>query len=859
MLQLDVPALGKLVLALALVASAYTFALSLASVRGGLGLLHGARKGLYATSALVAMGVCVLAYAFLTHDFRIIYVERYSDRSMPWYYLLTSLWGGQDGSLLWWTLLLCGYSTAFAVWVQGRHVQLQPAIIAVLSSIVAFFLLLQLFSANPFATYVGDPPLDGSGLNPLLQNYWMMIHPPSLYMGFVGFSVPFAVVMAALITGRLGPEWIHLARPWVMIAWTFLSLGLLLGCIWSYEELGWGGYWAWDPVENASFMPWLVGTAYLHSAIIQERYSMMKVWNVFLMCLTFFMTIFGTFLTRSGLIASVHSFARSDIGNYFLGYLGVLIVVSGALIVHRLPELKGRRDIVSLKSREFAFLLNNWILLAIMVIVLFLTISPLVSEWLRGEEVTWGAAAYNQIIAPFGVVLLLLAGLGPLIAWRKMTGRGLLRAVAVPGVVGLVAVVVHVAFGASLERPPVVDVPRIFDTRAGDVFAWFLGIAPLLTTFCVFFVFASVAQEFHRGAASRARSKDEGYVTALARVSFRARRRYGGYLVHVGVAFMYLGFAGAAWDQEFEAALRPGDVMKVSATQSLRYVGPRMELDPEKRMVFADLEVLDRDRRLTVVSPAKFIYRAAPESPTTEVSIRSRLKEDLYVILSALDPQTKRAIIQVKVRPLVLFIWLGGMIALLGSIFTMLPDPRQMARRALVPTTTRPLFAASLLVLLLGAPFAASAPARADSGSSSLHAGSITIDDPFERELFGRLLCQCGACERLPLDTCACGWADDKRREIRERLAVGESPDGILASYRALYGVKALSVPPDEGLDRVTWALPIALSVFAVGLVLLVGRRLKARTREALATPTPGDEDFDARLERELSRLDEEP
>src|SRR5690606_917312 len=263
----------------------------------------------------------------------------------------------------------------------------------------------------------------------------------------------------------------------VMIAWTFLSIGLLLGCVWSYEELGWGGYWAWDPVENASFMPWLIATAYLHSAIIEERYSMMKVWNVFLMILTFVMVIFGTFLTRSGLIASVHSFARSDIGNYFIVYIGLISVISFGLMIWRLPLLQGRRDIVSLKSREFAFLLNNWILLAIMAIVFFLTISPLASEWLRGEEVTWGAAAYNQIVAPFGVVLLLLAGLGPLIAWRKMTGKGLLRAVAMPTAVGLVVVLLHAIFGGALERPAVVDVSRIFDPRAGDVFAGFLRSA----------------------------------------------------------------------------------------------------------------------------------------------------------------------------------------------------------------------------------------------------------------------------------------------------------------------------------------------------------------------------------------------
>lgn len=728
MIHFDIPTFGKLILGLSLLSASYTFALSLAANRGGLGLLKGARYGIYATTALLGVGVAVLAYSFLTHDFRIIYVERYSDRSMPWIYLLASLWGGQDGSLLWWTFLLGGYATLFTFTLRDRHLSLQPIIYATLASIIIFFLLLQLFSANAFSTHLADPPLDGNGLNPLLQNYWMMIHPPTLYLGFVGWAVPFSIVIAALVKGKLSSEWIHLARPWVMIAWTFLSIGLLLGCVWSYEELGWGGYWAWDPVENASFMPWLIATAYLHSAIIEERYSMMKVWNVFLMLLTFIMVIFGTFLTRSGLIASVHSFARSDIGNYFVVYLIFITIFSFGLMIWRLPMLEGRRDIVSLKSREFAFLLNNWILLAIMAIVFFLTISPLVTEWLRGEEVTWGAAAYNQIIAPFGVVLLLLAGLGPLIAWRKMTGKSLLQAIRWPALMGLAAALIHVVIGGQFNRPAIVETTRLFDTRAGDLFAGFLSIAPVLTTFSVFLVIGSVLQEFHRGASARVSSKKESYPRALARVSFRARRRYGGYIVHIGVALMYLGFAGASWDAEYEAAVRPGETMDAGPF-TLRYLKPRVELDPEKRMVFVDMEVYRDGKLLQLVSPAKYIYRAAPDSPTTEVSIRTRLGEDLYVILSALDAESRRAIIQVKVRPLVLWIWLGGIIGILGSLFAQLPDPRRVARESLAQRKGKLSPALASLTLLFGLLFTgAAANTSAQLGASSLEAVDAVMD-----------------------------------------------------------------------------------------------------------------------------------
>ncbi len=866
MTAIDIPSLGNLVLCLVLVSAAYTFAMGVGAARGRPHLLDAARAGTYATSALVAFAVCLLAYAFQTHDFRLTYVARYSDRSMPWWYLLTSLWGGQDGSLLWWTFLLSGYTTAVTTWMRGRYVELQPFVLATLMSIFVFFVVLMLFAANPFATYAANAPVEGEGLNPLLQNYWMVIHPPSLYMGFVGFSVPFAIVVAALVSGRLTDEWVRMARPWTMLAWTFLSIGLLLGCLWSYEELGWGGYWAWDPVENASFMPWLVATAYLHSALVQERYGMLKVWNVFLLCLTFFMTIFGTFLTRSGMIASVHSFARSDIGVYFEWYLYALALAIFGLIAWRLPKLRADHRFESLLSREFAFLLNNWILLLMMVAVLGLTTAPLLSEKLFSETITIGADVYNTWLAPVGLILLFLAGAGPLIAWRKSTGKNLARAFVVPTALSVAAVLLHLGVGHRVGFPAVVEATRIYDTSVGALMAASSSVMPVFSTFACMFLFASVGQEFARGARVRMKNKGEGFLVATARLVARARRRYGGYIVHLGIALMFVGFTGAAYDTERESALHPGRTMDVGDYR-VRYDRPRMEVDPEKRMIFTDVTLLgDGDRALGRVSPAKFVYRLHPEMPTTEVAIRSGVVDDLYVIMSTVDPTTRRATFRVIIRPLVAWIWIGGVVGLLGAVIAMWPSARDLAARAEPARRKRrisggALATAVLLALALAAGLPALASAQSDS-SSTLHAGTVEIHDPEERELFGRLLCQCGDCARLPLDTCACGWAEEKRAEIRGRLAAGESPEGIQASFGALYGPAALAIPADQGFGRAIWAIPLALGIAAAAAIVLLGRRWKARGAEPAGASRPGsapDEAlYDDRLDDELRRFEDE-
>ena len=856
---IDVPLLGTLIVGLSMISAAYTLAVGVGAGRGRPHLLPAARWGALATCAFIAVATLVLAYAFQTHDFRIRYVARYSDRSMPWWYLVTSLWGGQDGSLLWWSFLLSGWTTTCVLWMRGRYLELQPWVIATLMSILLFFQLLMLFPANPFATINGGIPADGEGLNPLLQNYWMVIHPPTLYMGFVGWSVPFAFVVAALATGRLHDEWIVAARKWTLMAWLFLSVGLMLGALWSYEELGWGGYWAWDPVENASFMPWLVGTAFLHSVIVQERYGMLKMWNVFLLCLTFIMTIFGTFLTRSGLIASVHSFARSDIGYWFAWYLLLLVVGCIVLIAVRAHQLKAVHRIQSLLSREFAFLLNNWILLAMMVVVLVFTTFPLLSEWIEGQEVTVGPPVYNRWMVPFGVTLLLLAGVGPLISWRKATGKNLMRAFAIPTAVAVVFGGLHLGLGGLLGFPGYVESPELYsETATGAVLQAIYGIAPLACTFSCAFVFATILQEFWRGARVRMRTKGESFSNALVSLVARAQRRYGGYIVHLGIVLMFIGFTGAAYDFETEAALRPGETMEVQ-DYIVRYDDARTVTDPNKRAVYTDLTIMDRDGdELARVSPAKFIYRTHPEMPTTEVAIRMTPKEDVYAIMSTVDPETERATFRVIVRPLVMWIWIGTLVLIFGTFIAIFPtarsaldEQRRSGRRGKV--------AAAVVFLCLA--FGLGAPAEAQD-SSSLHAGTVVIEDPEERMLFERLLCMCGDCQRLTLANCGCGWAETARADLREDLARGATVAEIQEAYRAEYGAKAISIPEDEGLGRAMWAVPVAAAVAALGLVFFVGRkwtrRGKAEPVGKTAAEDPTRDQYDARLDEELRRLEGE-
>lgn len=672
------PEFGTGVLYAILVCAAYTFAVSIAAGRGRPRLLRASRMGAYATCALIGLGILTLAYAFITHDFRIRYVARYSDRSMSTGYLFASLWGGQDGSLLWWSFLLSLYTAACVRWMYGRYRELQPYVIATLMVVISFFGVLMLFAANPFSTAVSGASVDGEGLNPLLQNYWMIIHPPSLYTGFVGCSVPFAFAMAALITGRLDNEWIIAVRKWMLFAWLFLSIGNALGMVWAYEELGWGGYWAWDPVENAACLPWFAASAWVHSTMIQERRNMLKLWNVILICITFLLTIFGTFLTRSGLIASVHAFAQSNIGIFFVWFMGLTIAASAGLIVWRLPLLRSPARIESLASREAMFVGNNWVLLGSATFILIATTWPKISEWLWKESVTVGPPFFNRWMVPLGIVIFVLMGLAPLFGWRKTSGVSLKKAFTPPVVTMVVVVVLHLTLGKRLGFPAIVESERFYPGITGAILQGFGAVAPLIVVGLSGFNLAVIVQEFARGVNARRRSaqkagEPEGIHTALVRLIDKSRRRYGGYIVHIGVVLMFLGFTGKAWGTDVEASVTPGETITIKDYE-LTYKGPRREVDESKMMIFADLEVTRGGKPIGMMHPGKFIYNKAQSSPTTEVAMRRSFRDDLYVVVGNANPETKRATFQVHVNPFVSWIWIGVLILICGASVSLWPE-----------------------------------------------------------------------------------------------------------------------------------------------------------------------------------------
>jgi cytochrome c-type biogenesis protein CcmF len=958
------PTFGFSVLLGVMVLASYTFAVAMAAGSSGRRrTLQAARLGAYGTVALIAVAVLCLAYAFVTHDFRIRYVSHYSDRSMSMTYLLTALWGGQDGSLLWWLFLLSVYVGACVKWLGRRYLELQPYIIATLMALVLFFCVLMAFAANPFATSVAGARPDGEGLNPLLQNYWMVIHPPCLYTGFVGCSVPFAFAVAALVTGRLDHEWIVASRKWTLFAWMFLGIGNTLGMVWAYEELGWGGYWGWDPVENAAFMPFLVASAYVHSVMIQERRGLLKVWNVFLISLTFFLTIFGTFLTRSGMIKSVHSFAQSSIGAYFAGFLVLLIVSTTTLALWRWPELRDlkpqrrlrwaavasgwiivgaclpglyviwrlplsvgwrvtiiaavaggavfvalelvfrwmtrnldlrarRPQIESILSRDFTFLLNNWILCSLLFFILVATTFPLISEALTGESVTVGPLFYKAWVQPLGLVLLLLMGSGTLFGWRKTSALALKRAFRAPLAALGVAALAHLLLGRSLGFPAVVYSDPIYAGTLGRMLRAFNAYTPVAGfSLCVFNV-AVIVQEFWFLLRSRQRSASHGRTPAilwllggipgLVHTIFmlppQSRRRYGGYIVHFGIVVMFLGFTGQSWNVDREASLAPGESYGV-AEYTMTYVGSRMEVDNNKRMVFADIDVYRRGAYQGRLSPAKFIYKKQPESPTTEVAIDHGLRDDVYVIVGSINATSKIAAFQFHVNPMVTWIWIGCLVLVFGSFICMWPQVELGESR--VWTGARGL-AATAASITLGIMLAATPLARAQ-GTSSLHSGTVHIENEAERGIFEHLRCMCGGCERLPLSSCGCSTAEDARERVRAKIRAGETREQILEEYASaswpispgeqVHGADAVNIPANRGVLRAIYVVPvIAITFGGAGLARLMRRWRRDEpgergsgsgtgsgnsTHEGGAARVGGPPDaYDVRLDDELKDLD---
>ncbi|MDF1563321.1 MAG: heme lyase CcmF/NrfE family subunit [Deltaproteobacteria bacterium] len=643
--------LGYLTLMVALVVSVFSGAASVVGYRRRMPRLEQAGYvAAFATTALVTVSAFAMIYLFTAQDFSVKYVQHYSDRTMPLAYVISAFWGGQDGSLLFWAWLLSLYSAA-ALWWNRKQTRLVPYATAVLMSNVAFFMLLLLFPANPFETFIGSAPSDGQGMNPLLQNPYMAIHPPMLYLGYIGMVIPFAFGVAAMASGKLDETWLRLSRRWTLTAWFFLGFGLILGMLWAYEELGWGGYWAWDPVENAGFLPWLSCTAFLHSIMIQERRGMFKNWNMVLVIHSFAFVLLGTFLTRSGVVQSVHAFAQSSVGPYFTTFLSGSLLLSFGLMFYRRKELESPIKIESVFSREFSFLLNNWILLGMAYFVLIATIFPSISDAFMGEKITVGPPFFNKWMVPLGLILLFLTGVGPLIAWRKASGDSLKKQFTWPALGAVATGSLSVALGA---------------TEAG-------GVAAIVNFALCGLVTTTIIQEFWRGTRVRMRNTGEGAVDALVGLMSRAKRRYGGYVIHFGIVLMFFGWAGEAYKQETDVSITRGQTAPIGR-YLVRFDDLRVGSTTHRDEHTAVISVLDQSGKLLAEKhPAKWFYRKS-QQPTTEVSIKSGIIEDLYLIFAGFDESTGHVMLRLIVNPLVIWVWIGSAFLILGMVIVMWPD-----------------------------------------------------------------------------------------------------------------------------------------------------------------------------------------
>ncbi len=654
--------LGSFSLTLAFAFAAYAvLSLFTGTKIGRRDIVKSGENAVYLYFAFVTLTVVSLLSLLITSNFQNEYVASISNRAMPLYYKVAALWGGQAGSLLFWTWILSLYAAIVTFRNRRRRTDLVPTAVGVMSLTALFFLALNLFVEHPFrelavthgANAAAQPftPADGRGLNPLLQHPVMVIHPPILYLGYVGMVVPFAFAIAALATRELGNAWITLIRRWTLIAWGLLGIGIILGGKWAYMELGWGGYWAWDPVENASLMPWLTGTAFLHSVIVQEKKNMLKVWNVVLIISTYLLVIFGTFLTRSGVVSSVHSFAQSSIGMFFVTYLVLAAAACVWLVVSRLEYLKSENELDSIVSRESGFLFNNLVFLAACFAVLWGTVFPVISEAIQGEKISVGAPFFNKITIPVGLFLLLLSGVGPLLAWRKTSLRSLQKNFLWP--LAVAAVAGTVLFVAGIR-----------------------GFYPLVSLFLCVFVAVTIFAEFFRGIRARMRAHGEKLHEATLRLVGKNKRRYGGYVVHFAMVLIFVGFTGNAFNRETQGQVNVGETVSLGPyTLLCQHLGEGE--DPNYSYLWADLAVTKNGKPLRTLRAEKRYYMSS-DQPTSEVALHSTLVEDLYVVFAGIDETSGRAVIQVFLNPLVAWVWIGAIVFAFGTIITILPDASEI-------------------------------------------------------------------------------------------------------------------------------------------------------------------------------------
>jgi cytochrome c-type biogenesis protein CcmF len=820
--------LGTFVLLASFVVAAYAVAASVAGARRrSTRLVESGIGAFYLLTALMTVASGVLVHAFVTNNYAIKYVQRYSDAAQPLAYKIASYWGGLDGSIMFWVFLLAIFGSAAVYVNRERHRELIPYVVATIATTQMFFIFLMVVHNNPFSTFLTPAPADGAGLNPLLQNFYMAIHPPSLYLGFVAMTIPFAFAMAALITGHLDDSWLRAVRRWTMLGWVFLTFGLGLGMLWAYEELGWGGYWGWDPVENAGLLPWFTATAFLHSVLVQERRGMLRVWNMTLVILTFFLTIFGTFMTRSGIVQSVHAFGEDrELAWMFTIFMIFTLTFSFGWVIYRLPLLKSRNELDSWASREAAFLANNWILLFSAFFVLFATMYPTLSEAIRGERLTVGPPFFNKWMLPIGLMLLALTGIGPLLAWRKSTFGNLVHQFMWPTLSALVVGGAMVALGVPI---------------------WASGLCFALCAW----VTATIVQEFWRGAGVRKDTTGTDLFTAFVGLFGRSRRRYAGYIVHLGIVVMFFGFAGEGFKNEVDATLKPGQEAKVR-NFTVRHDALEVTQDAQKQMITGHVTVLEDGKEIAKMTPAKWFFNKREEEPTTEVAIRRTPAEDVYIVLAGFDVAAQSGVYKMTVNPLVNWVWVGLVIMVIGSIITMLPETAFAASMAKLPagaaTTT-------LLLLSLVVP------------TARLHAdGQMASEAPNRSELKakleGELMCMCGGCMR-PMNDCPmepnCHGLTEQRAKIDEMLAKGMDNDAVLAAFVKDYGGQhVLAAPIDKGFNRLAWFFPYFLGV--AGAVGIAVAAIKWTRRNGPAEEPDAAERQDAamnqRLDDELRDLD---
>ena len=630
-------------------------------------LQQSARHATFALCVALLVAVVALEVAIFRHDFSVAYVAGRTSRNLPTFYLWSALYSGQEGSLLFWAAVLSLFGVLVQILTGRRHRVYLPYVAAVTSLVATFFVSVMLFSANPFQR-LPFTPLDGNGMNPQLQNPGMVFHPPMLYLGYISITIPFAFAIGALLSKKLDAEWLVAVRKWAIVSWLFLSVGLLIGMWWAYVELGWGGYWAWDPVENAALLPWLVLTAFLHSVMVQEKRGMLKKWNLALILGAFVLSIFGTFITRSGVIASVHSFTQSNVGYFFLGFLVLITVASATLYVTRLPLLEAEARLESTVSREASFLFNNLLFIGLAFSVLWGTLFPILSEAIRGTKITVGPPFFNQVNIPLGLALLLLTGIGPLIAWRRASVPNLQRQFAVPATTGVFVLLILLVAGMR-------------DTGA------------LLTFGIGGFVLATVVQEFARGTSARHRQYNESLPLALVNLLSRNRRRYGGYIVHVAMVLLFGAFAGMAFKKETQATLRPGETATLTGPDGHVYAFTHLgisQYNALNRQVTAALVDIRRDGkpigRLRTEKRQHVDAIGRPTfEPSTEVGIMSGLRVDLYVVLAGLVNGTEQAVFRFTINPLVWWVWFGGFVLVLGGLIVLWPGGAPVAVKSRGP------------------------------------------------------------------------------------------------------------------------------------------------------------------------------